>query len=285
MKKIVKTIILLLTFLSITIVTTQFVNLVNANPFWIGNTIDAPSNAIPINILVDSPKNNSVYNTNNLTLSFNATTKNTSLNTITRIHYIVDWLPTNISDIIVFEQDSFQPTFPKFIEYNQTFQIPDGNHTLIIYAGGIGEIIESWTRHAFSLDNQITINFKVDTIKPLISILSVENKIIDKTEFPLNFMVNEPVSIISYVLDNQNNVTIGDNSTLSDLSEGVHNITVYATDFAGNVGSSETLTFMVDKSESFPIMPITASIGVVAIVSVSLLIYFKKHKQGVVKKL
>jgi len=50
-------------------------------------------------------------------------------------------------------------------------------------------------------------------------------------------------------LDGQENVTIAGNTTLVGLSSGVHNVTVYACDDAGNVGSLETLTFTVAKPE------------------------------------
>ncbi len=125
------------------------------------------------------------------------------------------------------------------------------------------------------------VSFTVDTVSPSIHVIQLENKTF-YSNIPLNFTVNEP-SNVCYSLDGLENVTISGNLTLTDLLNGKHNVTVYATDLAGNVGSSETLTFTVDKPEPFPIIPVTASIGIVAIVSVSLLIYFKKHKHRVEK--
>lgn len=69
---------------------------------------------------------------------------------------------------------------------------------------------------------------------------------------PLSFIVNEPVSWIDYSLDEQTNVTLNANITLSGLSVGSHNLTIFAQDEAGNIGSSQTLTFTVDKPEPFP---------------------------------
>jgi hypothetical protein len=43
---------------------------------------------------------------------------------------------------------------------------------------------------------------------------------------------------------NKKNVTIAGNTTLTGLSSSVHNLTVYAWDEAGNIGSSETITFV-----------------------------------------
>jgi hypothetical protein len=93
----------------------------------------------------------------------------------------------------------------------------------------------------------------------------------------LDFTVNEPISKATYNVDGQDNVTITGNTTLSCSSVGVHKVTVYAWDKAGNVGASETISFTND--EPFPFVPVaTASLSSVAFVSASLLVYFKKRK-------
>jgi len=51
---------------------------------------------------------------------------------------------------------------------------------------------------------------------------------------------------MGYSLDGQMNVTIGGNTTIVGLSDGVHTITVYANDTAGNMGYSNTVYFTVD---------------------------------------
>jgi hypothetical protein len=48
---------------------------------------------------------------------------------------------------------------------------------------------------------------------------------------------------MGYSLDGQDNVTVTGNATLSGLSSGLHNVTVYANDTAGNMGVSETIKF------------------------------------------
>jgi hypothetical protein len=96
----------------------------------------------------------------------------------------------------------------------------------------------------------------------------------------LSFSVSEPVSQITYSLDGQENVTVAGNSTLVGLSVGVHNVTVYAWDTAGNVGASETITFTVTP---FPAVPVAAaSVASVAVVIAGLLAYFKKRKHQVI---
>jgi hypothetical protein len=81
---------------------------------------------------------------------------------------------------------------------------------------------------------------------------------------------------MSYSLDGQDNVTIAGNTTLSGLPNGNHNVTVYATDKAGNV-ASETISFSVEAP--FPVVPVAAaSVATIAVVGAGLLVYFKKRR-------
>jgi parallel beta-helix repeat protein len=86
----------------------------------------------------------------------------------------------------------------------------------------------------------------IETIPPEISVVSPENKTYAKTDVPLIFTVNETTSWMGYSLDGQANVTILGNTTLTGLSEGSHDIIVYANDTFGNMGASATVYFSVD---------------------------------------
>jgi hypothetical protein len=113
--------------------------------------------------------------------------------------------------------------------------LTEGSHTLAAYAedtfGNLGASKNFY--------------FTVDTTAPNVLILSVENKTYDSANLPLDITVNESASSIAYSLDGKENVSISGNSTISGLSNGLHNITVYARDTAGNVGNSETIAFAV----------------------------------------
>lgn len=87
---------------------------------------------------------------------------------------------------------------------------------------------------------------EVDTTSPAIVILDPENRAYSVNDVPLAFTVDEATSWIGYSLDGQANVTIAGDTTLSDLSDGLHTLTVYANDTAGNTGSSTTFYFSVD---------------------------------------
>jgi hypothetical protein len=95
----------------------------------------------------------------------------------------------------------------------------------------------------------------------------------------LSFAVSEPVTWIGYSLDGQNNVTTTGNMTLAGLPNGYHNITVYATDKAGNAGASETIYFSVEVPEPFPTTMVIAPMASVTVVGVGLVVYFTKRKR------
>ncbi len=82
-------------------------------------------------------------------------------------------------------------------------------------------------------------------------------------------------------------VTLSGNIDLTDLPNSLHNITVYAQDTFGNIGSSQTISFTIAKpeSKSFAVVPVAAvCIVAVALVVAGLLVYHKKHKHNLVKE-
>jgi len=120
--------------------------------------------------------------------------------------------------------------------------------------------------------------FGYGIVPPEIAVVSPENRTYTAGNVSLVFAVNKLVSWVGYSLDNQDNVTVAGNVTLSGLASGLHNVTVYAKDEFGNVGASETVCFS-GAEEPFPVAPVAvASVATVAIVGAGFLIYFRKHK-------
>ena len=110
----------------------------------------------------------------------------------------------------------------------------------------------------------LTAVFTPDTTPPIISILSPENKTYHANDVPLTFTGTESTSWIGYSLNGQPNVTITGNTTLPELSDGMHSLVVYAEDTAGNTGFSEVVYFSVNtQQEPFPIW-IVAVIVIIA---------------------
>ena len=153
--------------------------------------------------------------------------------------------------------------------FNTTLEgLSEGSHCLAVYAE------DTFGNKGAST----TIHFAVDTTPPAVSILSIQNRTYDSAAVSLTFAVNESAVKIEYSLDGQSNITINGNSTLTGLPNGVHNVTVYAWDAAGNVGVSQTVSFSVDIQEPCPTTLAAASASAIA-VSMSLLVYLKKRKR------
>jgi len=144
-----------------------------------------------------------------------------------------------------------------------SFNLSDGSHTIIANAFGAGAAC---------------VTFTIDTTPSNVSITSPENKTYESFDVPLNFTVNEPVSQIAYSLDGQENVTVAGNTTLTGLSPGEYNITVYAQDTVGNVGASETIYFNIaEEPVPFPTTLVVATVASLAVIGIGLLVYFKKR--------
>jgi hypothetical protein len=155
------------------------------------------------------------------------------------------------------------------VEGNSTLNgLAAGSHNLTVYATDVGG----------NTGASETICFTVDNTTPLVSVLTPENTTYDVAEVPLNFTVNEEASRISYSLDGQEPVTINGNATLSGLTDGIHNVTVYAEDMAGNVGTT-TATFTVTGPEISLTLIVVASGASLAAIAIALFIYFKKRKK------
>ena len=83
------------------------------------------------------------------------------------------------------------------------------------------------------------------TVAPRVQITSPEE---NKTyaAVTLSFTINRATLWMGYRIDNGANVTIKAETTLSGLTEGAHNVIIYANDTSGNMGASNTVTFIID---------------------------------------
>jgi hypothetical protein len=239
------------------------------------------------NVTIQSPENK-IYNKNNVTLTF---TIESDLQLAEAIRG--SGLPIFLRHGVVLDYDTSK--LDAIINSYQYWNLPDdvpvtlsasgngyvGNATLTGLSQGPHNITV-WIRAdqsmiSYSIYHWSILSTVSFSISPLVTILSPETKPYNVSEVPLDFAVEDTFSKISYSLDGQSNVTIAGNTTLTWLSNGYHNVTVYATDEFGITGVSKTIYFNVQAP--FPTSLIAvASIVTVAIVYVGLLIYFKKRK-------
>lgn len=270
---------------------TLLVNLVVANPVGSPNF---PSETPVISVL--SP-GNVTYNVNNVSLTVNVT-KPVSWNSTSSFEGLIFavgyWLDNNTSGAtggVISVGDEYNT---KFVVCSTNLTgLSEGTHSIAVYSDGIC-YLRNPGKYSHDLFYKIVIGysepiyFVVDT-PPKISIFSLENATYETPDISLNFTINQPVSQITYSLDEKENVTLAENAeniTLNGLSGGLHNVTVYAWDTTGNTGASETIIFTVataiepeQEQEPFPATLVIASVASVAVGGAGLAVYFRKRKR------
>ncbi|MDR2204377.1 MAG: hypothetical protein LBE76_08850 [Nitrososphaerota archaeon] len=143
--------------------------------------------------------------------------------------------------------------------------IPDGTHTIILYANDtLGNIGASQKIH-----------FTIDNTAPIITILTPTLQIYNTADIMLTFTINKPVAYIAYSLNGQPEVQINGNITLPALSDGNHKIIINAKDELGNSGSSDEITFRIS---TFPIFWIVTAIVLITIFITSGYLIIKHKK-------
>jgi hypothetical protein len=286
----------------------HIVNVGRANPFSqavYSGEMTPPVSTTPPSITIQDLVNNKTYDDTSVILSLDAVVGRTSYKfssyvfrslALTEVYFEADWLENRtvvngtskfsfFYDAVLSKNstDNMHPsTDGSYSCYLKLEDIPEGKHSITVkatergyYYYAVGGV--SFEFYGYSITATSSVNFTVDTV-PIVSFLSFENTIIDVAEVPLNFTVNQRVSHVTYSLDGQQNVTVSGNTTLTELPNGEHNITVYATDENGNTGASKTIYFSVKVPEPFPTTVVAASSASVAIVGTGLLVYFKKRK-------
>ena len=280
-KKALPTTAFILALLFSAVAGTQLTNLATANP-WIEERYESP----PM-VSIHSPANGTCVN--RVLLNFTVTKSGDWLSTPISFSYE---LGSGLSQKLVSVSFHIDGKFCGSVAANSNLSFPfnyslyltnltDGSHTLVVCADSTG-VVRNWissTVYSGPIDSSnATVHFILDSTPPIVSFLSTE-KAYAISDFPLNFTVNESVSQISYVLDGQENVTVAGNTTLIGLTSGAHNVTVYATDEAGNTGASETMYFSIDTPEPFPTAYSMGIVVVIVLILLGSIVYVLKRKR------
>jgi len=255
-----------------------------------GNTIiDGNANA---NVTIQSPENKT-YNENNVTLAFAIESdvppmeyfSGGPFDLFLRHGCALDYDTSNLVNLIVNTNllpenvsVALSNLGNRYVGNATLTDLSQGPHNITVWVRA-DQFMMSYSYYEWAVFS--TVSFTVDSIPPNILILSPESKAFNTSDVPLDFTVNEAFSQISYSLDGNENVTATGNMTLTRLSGGAHNVTVYATDEAGNIGASETIYFNVELPEPFPttLFVVAGSGASVAIIGVGLLVCFKKKRK------
>jgi hypothetical protein len=263
-------------------------SLVQANPNPIAGVVLPDSDTYPPIISISSFENGTFFGMRNISINVTVSigeSKTATSRLIKEVYYDSDWEtnstilkgPKIATDFDYIDQlDFIHHVNDSSLQFNTAIvNIPDGKHNVTFYAKEVGAYP---LMEAFAIVNSASLHFAIDTIAPIISDLSVENTTYKNSDIPLSFNVNENVTQTSYCLDNQANVTINGNSTLTGLAEGMHSLVVYANDTAGNIGASNTVYFSAAPQGENPLSIIPIVLVIFLILAVVALVIHSKRK-------
>ena len=163
---------------------------------------------------------------------------------VNNVTYSIDGQTNRLS---TFNLDDWWSTSPLVFSVNLT-NLSDGVHNISAAASGICVFAPAFFNGRYS--NQVqgsseNISFTINA-PPKISLLSPENITYNDNRIPLIFTVDENVSWMAYSLNQETNVTINGNTTLTNLIDGKQNLQVYAQVPTGSTTSSGTINFVVN---------------------------------------
>ncbi|UCE95830.1 MAG: hypothetical protein JSV51_09040 [Candidatus Bathyarchaeota archaeon] len=188
--------------------------------------------------------NSTVNSPTSITVWLNSTNK-WLINVYTDTMFL---LPPQIYNAFTGNTTAFEAFRPWEVDYtNHTENPKPAEYPELTCLIGVGPyVFVEWNTSLIHLTKNVWYSTSFDESPPFIEIVSPQNLTYQSSTIPLSFTLNESCQWIGYSLDDNENVTIGENTTLTGLSNGPHSIIVYAQDYFGNVGSSDLIFFTVD---------------------------------------
>ena len=169
--------------------------------------------------------------------------------------------------------NSWDVTYPVGGNYWSDYtgvDVKSGNNQNATGSDGIGD-----TPYVIDANNEDSYPLMPYGSPPAVSIASPANATYAVTSVSLSFEVSESTTWVGYSLDGAVNVTITGDETLQGLADGVHSITVYATDTDGQTMASETVYFTISKGSATQPNPFPDwLLAVILVVVVGLILFF-----------
>jgi hypothetical protein len=253
--------------LTVPLIFILFAGLVNLPVAKAWETISTDSSIQFYMFTLLSPLNgtyNSPFLDLNLTFSSGAGIKYT-------INYYIDGKFVGTIPYTIENSNELHVVYPA-TAYGELPPLSQGSHSLTVVIdckGLIRSLPSNRGTVYFTIDSKSPEHFIPqpipDLTPPKITNLYAENQTSNQTRTQLFFQIDEPRKIqnITYSIDKEENKTLPSDTMMDDfgatyyfktnltgLTGGFHNITVYATDAAGNIGASETVIFHVDTPEN-----------------------------------
>jgi len=180
--------------------------------------------------------------------SYTATVIESIVN-ITEVNQTVEINGTNVTQAVNVTNTTYYNTTYTYI-YNLTYDNTSGMYKGSFNAPNTDQEIEITITVKDSKENTATATtiFIFDMTLPEISVISPTNTTYVTDAVPLNYGINELVDDTGYIIDNVS-VSLGAgnyyDTNITGLSDGYHNITIYAYDKAGNYNITESIQFML----------------------------------------
>lgn len=155
--------------------------------------------------------------------------------------------------------------------------LDQGSHSIVFYSSFS---VNSGQLYGPYVHSSEPVYFSV--INTDISIQEPQNKTYHTQNIPLNATINKPGSTLSYSLDNKATIPLTENTTLTNLPYGTHQITIYT----DNNVTCQTIHFNIQAPPT-KIPPTTLALVIIAIsviLGIMLLILYKKISQTHSKK-
>jgi len=219
-----------------------------------------------------------IYTNTSVTLNVGVNILNTSPEIVRILYSVDDNANVTLTNLTRTDNVWFDPNKvgSEFRVTSILENLAEGNHTLKVYS-----------QDANGKEMSSSVKFTVDTRYkyPEVVILSPQNTTYASIDVPLTFTSDRRILSADYILEGEGgHMSISGNTTLTGLSNGTHAITVYVFTENGQ-GTSQTIHFTVSPEtqlqiEPFPTLLVVAvTVTVLAVVAVSLLVYFKKRKR------
>jgi hypothetical protein len=196
----------------------------------------------------------------------------------------------------------FPPTYYSIVLYNLTLGMHEVKVTVqaySLYTTPISGRQNIPVNHTSLYQYPIVVSdiVYINIAPPKVLVLSPQTTTYNETSVSFVYSVNEATAQVYYSLDGQTNTTVPSNATLdylsdegynaslfttvlTDLSNGIHNVTVYATDLAGNI-SNQTISFIVEKPNTllFELDIVAIAIPVAVICLIAGLLIYRRHRK------
>jgi hypothetical protein len=124
------------------------------------------------------------------------------------------------------------------------------------------------------------LNYKQEVTPPKISLFVPANETFKQSNVTITFSIDRPFNWLSYSLDGNQNVTVTGNFTIANLTNGLHNLTIYANSTFGYMGN-QTINFTVDKTQMLAsaLMVVVIAVPVVIVCFIGGILLYRRHRK------